>query len=166
MTKLQPLGIPAAIRRIAAASINFKYKHDFAVYLLPYNYAIGAGGGLDFITTTLRLGLDKYMLQCGNATLLPSRALVSLDIQNMFNAISRQKVWEIVYDLYPELQDLIDCLYEDDGTTCLKLDNWTWTEIPVSKGFSQGCPLSPVLSTIVLNYILAEVILYYKRDQN
>ena len=32
-----------------------------------------------------------------------------------------------------------------------------WKEIPVCEGFSQGCPLLPVLSAIVLNYILTKV---------
>ena len=75
----------------------------------------------------------------------------------MFNAISLQKVREIVYDLFPDLENFADCLYDDDGTTCIKQDDGTWTEIPVCEGFSQGCPLSPVLSAIVLNYILTEV---------
>ena len=39
-TKLRPLGIPSAIRRITAVAILHKFKGDFATHLLPFNYAL------------------------------------------------------------------------------------------------------------------------------
>ena len=39
----------------------------------------------------------------------------------------------------------------------VRCDDGNWIEIPVQEGFSQGCPLSPVLAAIVLNEILVEV---------
>ena len=89
-TKLRPLGIPSAIRRITANAIANDFKSEFAAYLLPYNYAVGVNGGIDFITTTLRIGVEKYIGNQEAVGLMPTRALVSLDIRNMFNAISRQ----------------------------------------------------------------------------
>ena len=157
LKKLRPLGIPSAIRRIAANAIANEMKAEFASYNLPFNYAVGIHGGIDFITTTLRLGVEKYISNLTDVGLLPTRALVSLDIRNMFNAISRHKLREIVAEEFPRLQPFVDSLYEEEGRTVVKLANGDWASIPVREGFSQGCPLSPILAAIVLNYILKQV---------
>ncbi len=109
-TKLRPLGIPTAIRRIAAILIISKYRSDFAKYLLPYNYAVGVSGGIDFITTTLRLGVERYITDPESKGEFPSRALVSLDIRNMFNAISREKLIEVISREFPHLERFANCL--------------------------------------------------------
>ena len=81
----------------------------------------------------------------------------SVDIRNMFNAVSRQKLREIISTQFPALEGFFDCLYATLGTTLLRCDDGNWIEIPVQQGFSQGCPLSLVLAAIVLNKILVEV---------
>ena len=68
-----------------------KYKADFAKLLLPLNYAIGTSGGIDLITNTVRLGVEKFISDPEARGDLPTRALVSLDIRNMFNAVSREE---------------------------------------------------------------------------
>ena len=62
-TKLRPLGIPSALRRIAAKTIVHLFRTSFAKHLLPFNYAFGENGGMDFIISTVRLGVDKYITQ-------------------------------------------------------------------------------------------------------
>ena len=49
-------------------------------------------------------------------------------------------------------------LYEDYGTTMVRLANGTWREVTVEEGFAQGCPLSPIFAAIVLNHILRNVL--------
>ena len=90
-SKLRPLGVLAAIRRITAVLILMTYRSQFAAHLLPFNYAIGVNGGIVLITHTIRLGVDKFIHRKEAENKLPIRALVSLDIKNMFNEISRQK---------------------------------------------------------------------------
>lgn len=155
--KLRPLGIPSAIRRIAAASILHVYRGRFANYLLPFNFAFGIGGGLDLVTNTMTLGVDKFITVPESKGLLPSRALISLDIKNMFNAVSRQKLRHLMTNEFPELAAFADCLYEDRGVTMLKRGDGTWERIEVHEGFSQGCPLSPIFAGFVLNRILTNV---------
>ena len=75
----------------------------------------------------------------------------------MCNAISRHKLREIVRADSPCLENSVDSLYAQPGKTCVKLDDGEWEEIPVCEGFSQGCPLSPILAAIVLNFILKKV---------
>ena len=157
LSKLRPLGVPSAIRRVAAVLILLTYRAHFAQALLPFNYAIGINGGIDVITTTVRLGVDKFIRQPELKGKLPSRALVSLDIRNMFNAISRQKLREIMHKRFPELENFADMLYENDGRTAVKLVDGRWQYISVREGFAQGCPMSPVFAAIVLNEILSKL---------
>ena len=62
-TKLRPLGIPSAARRIAAKATLHLFRTNFAKYLLPFNYAFDINGGIDFIISTMRLGVDEYITQ-------------------------------------------------------------------------------------------------------
>ena len=139
------------------SSILHLYRGRFASYLLPFNYAFGISGGIDMITTTLRLGIEKYMTGPESRGELPTRSLISLDIRNMFNAVSRQKLREIVSIDFPELLPLADCLYDGPGKTVVKRSDGTWEAIPVREGFSQGCPLSPIFAAIVLKRILTKI---------
>lgn len=154
---LRPLGVPSAIRRIAAIAVLQMYKGRFAKYLLPFNYAFGVQGGVDFITTTLRLGIEKFMTKYEATNKTPSRTLISLDISNMFNAVSRQKALQIISREFPELEPFAECLYEDFGTTQVKRSDGTWESIQVEEGFSQGCPASPIFAALVLTHILTKI---------
>ena len=60
-TKLRPLGIPSAIRRIAAKVILHVFRTRFAKHLLPFNFAFGVNGGMDLMISTMRIGIDKYI---------------------------------------------------------------------------------------------------------
>ena len=155
--KLRPLGIPSAIRRITAAAILHMYRGRFAEALLPFNYAFGVSGGVDFVASTMRLGIEKYINDAEKYNGLPTRSLVSLDIKNMFNAVSRQKLRQILAIEFPELAPFADCLYKEQGQTVIKRKNGTWEWIPVREGFSQGCPMSPVFAGFVLKRILTQV---------
>jgi hypothetical protein len=155
--KLRPLGIPSAIRRITAICILHQYKGQFAKYLAPFNYAFGVHGGVDFVANTMRLGVDKYITTPENKGEIPSRALISLDIRNMFNAMSRQKLRQLIYTDFPELENFADCFYEEFGQTVVRRSDGTWESIPVEEGFSQGCPVSPVFAAIVLTHILRKI---------
>lgn len=155
--KLRPLGIPSAIRRIMAIAVLQMYRGRFAEHLLPFNYAFGVHGGVDFITTTLRLGIEEYMTKPEARNGLPTRSLVSLDIKNMFNAISREKARQIISRDFPELDGFADCLYEDFGRQCLRREDGSWEVIEVQEGFSQGCPASPIFAALVLTSILTKI---------
>jgi len=159
-TKLRPLGIPSAIRRITAVAVIHINQRRFAQYLLPFNVAIGVNGGIDLITNTFRLGVERYITNKEdpnkeNGT--PTRALVSLDIKNMFNAMSREKLRQLLERDFPELSPLADMLYKEPGFQMVRKVDGTWVAIPVEEGFSQGCPLSPIFAAIVLNHILRKV---------
>ena len=156
-TKLRPLGIPAAIRRILCGLVIVKFGSDFASYLLPNNFAVGVKGGIDVITTTVRLAVDKFISGPESRGQVRTRALVSLDIKNMFNAISRETLRHIISESFPHLENFADLLYDSFGKTAVKMDDGTWRYIPVQEGFAQGCPISPIFAAIVLQHILKKV---------
>ena len=128
-----------------------------AEHLLPYNFAVGVSGGCDVIIKTMQLGVDRYITEPEMENRLPTRSLVSLDIVNMFNAVSREELREIIADVFPTLEGFADMLYEDEGQTYVRMGDGSWAVIGVKEGFSQGCPLSPVFAALVLNSILTKL---------
>lgn len=100
---LRPIGIGTALRRLVAAHLCAVHKNRIADHLLPYNWAIGIKEGTEFVINVTQAQVDHYInlqdtadydASC-NAFLdpqrLPTRALVSLDIKNMFDFVSRAR---------------------------------------------------------------------------
>jgi hypothetical protein len=141
----------------ALVSLDIRNMFNFAEYLLPYNYAIGVNGGIDLVIKSVQLAVDQYIIEPENNGNLPSRVLVSLDIRNMFNAVSRERLREIISEKFPTLEAYSDLIYDGNGETFVRLENGQWTVIPVSEGFSQGCPASPVFAALVLHDILSTI---------
>jgi hypothetical protein len=75
----------------------------------------------------------------------------------MFNAISRERLRELIAEKFPTLEPFTDLIYEEAGETFVRLEDGSWTTIPVTEGFSQGCPFSPTFAAIVLNDILTQI---------
>jgi hypothetical protein len=125
--------------------------------LLPLNFAFGVGCGCDVIIKTLQLAVDKYIIEQEKNNDLPTRSLVSLDIKNMFNAVSRERLRELVSQHFPTLEAFADVIYEEPGETYVRLENGEWEIIRVTEGFTQGCPVSPVFAALVLNDILSKI---------
>lgn len=134
-----------------------EYAPTFAEYLLPFNYAIGVGGGVDVVIKTIQLAVDQYIIEPEKNGDLPSRSLVSLDIRNMFNAVSRERLREIISEKFPTLEAYADLIYDGAGETFVRLEDGQWRIIAVTEGFSQGCPASPVFAAIVLHDILSQI---------
>jgi hypothetical protein len=105
-------------------------------------------GGVDIIIKTVQLAVDKYIIEKEANGELPSRALVSLDIQNMFNAVSRETLCEIIAKRFPTLEPFADLIYNGKCKTFVRKEDGSWVIIKVKEGFSQGCPASPVLQQL------------------
>jgi hypothetical protein len=157
LKKLRPIGVPTAIRRINAALLINKNKSDFASHLLPFNYALGVHGGINTVVNAFRNGTYKYITQPQQQNKRPTRALVSLDIRNMFNAVSRHKLREIIATDFPHLQPIADSLYKTTHYAKYKNLDGQWETIEVEEGFTQGCPFSPLFAGLVLTHILTKV---------
>ena len=83
---------------------------------------------------------------------------IKMDFTNMFNSISRQATYEELKVHFPELCHIYTHLYPPTGNLI-----WTqkpdgkWTNFIQPEGFAQGCPLSPFLSCLPLNRLLANL---------
>ena len=102
-TKLRPIGVPTAIRRIITNHLAKYFRRRFARDLLPFNFAVGIDNGMDFVVKSLQLTMEKYITNPQSEGKAPSRAFISLDLANMFNEISRDYIFNIVTKRYPDL---------------------------------------------------------------
>ena len=153
-SKLRPIGVPTALRRIITSHIAKSYRRRFALNLLPFNYAIGIDGGMDFVVKASQLAVDKYITSNQTKGDSPSRCYISLDLKNMFNELSREKIFEVVSTKYPELLPLVSMLYCTPGSVFFKMDDGQWHTESMKEGVNQGCPLSSTLAALILNEIL------------
>jgi hypothetical protein len=153
-TKLRPIGIPTAIRRIIASHIAKQWKDKFALYLLPYNFAVGVPNGMDFIIKTMQLSIERFIDQPQRRNQLPTRSAVFVDLTNMFNSVSRHELFDIIATDFPELYSFTSLLYDVNGTVHYKWNQTEWHQLEMEDGVNQGCPLSPIFATLVLHRIL------------
>lgn len=154
LSKLRPIGIPTAIRRILASHIAFTMKDRFGEHLLPYNYAVGIDGGMDFIIKGMQLSIEKFIINPQKSSSTPSRAAVFIDLTNMFNLVSRQELFDIIHTHFPELAPLTTLIYEQPADVHFKWNTDDWRTIAMREGVNQGCPLSSTFASLVLNRVL------------
>lgn len=144
LNKIRPIGIGTALRRITAA----------AAITLHGQLGINVPGGLDFIVHSTQAQIHTYINQPQ-----PTRALLTLDITNMFNAISRQACRHTLTQ-NPSLQPLLpifDLLYSNDNQCWYQTPNHDYQHFPQAEGFTQGCPLSGAFADIVLTLVLEPI---------
>jgi hypothetical protein len=154
LDKIRPIGIGTALRRITAAILMSQFNTAFAEILTPHGQlGIAISGGLDFICHSTQAQVSQFMPTPQQS----SRALLSLDIINMFNAISRQACRHQLLAKYPALQPLLpffDLLYSNPNTCWHKSPTMHFDNFPQWEGFAQGCPLSGAFSDLVLTLVL------------
>eukprot|EP00797_Seminavis_robusta_P007318 Sro14_g010511.1 (364) ;mRNA; f:70576-71733 len=128
--KLRPIGMGAALRRV---------------------FAIAVKGGLDFMVDVARTQLHRFV-SCPD----PSRALLLLDIKNMFNEVSRVAVRDFLVES-PEFSCLVplyDLLYSTPNKCHYFDDNNDLQYFLQQEGHAQGCPIAPTMSVFNLCLLL------------
>ena len=152
--KLRPIGIPTATRRIIASHIAFTLRDKFAHHLLPFNYAVGVAGGMDFIIKTIQLSIERHIIQPQHHDTTPTRAALFIDLTNMFNNVSREELFDIINTNFPELIPIATLIYDSPSTVHYKYNTSTWNNISMTEGVNQGCPLSSTFAALVMNRVL------------
>ena len=142
------------MRRIIASHLAKHYRARFAHHLLPFNFAVSVEGGMDFEIKATTLQIEKYIQLPATRGELSSRVAIFLDLKNMFNLISREKLMAIIAESFPELLPFATLLYGDSGTVNLRWDDRSWQLLKMEEGVNQGCPLSSIFAALVLNEIL------------
>ena len=163
-SKLRPLGIPTAMRRIIARHVAQHYKAKFAEFLLPFNFAVGIPQGSATVINAIQLGIEKYISNNEQQGLPPTRAAVFFDLSNMFNNISRVEFLDIISASFPELIPLIQLFYDSPGAVHYKINIVKWATLFMEEGSTQGCPLSPILASLVVVRLLLGLLWQIWRD--
>jgi hypothetical protein len=84
--------------------------------------------------------------------------LVFIDFQQAFDTLARSAIWQALKEKGAPQQiiSIIKAIYEQ--STCNVLHKNLISEpIPVLNGVKQGCPLSPLLFNVALDYVMAKV---------
>ena len=156
-SKLRPLGIPTAIRRLVATHVARTLKSKFAAHLFPYNFAVGIEDGSSFVIKAMQLAVEKFIDLPQRANNLPSRAAVFFDLTNQFNSVSRQEFFDVIRQHFPELLPLTTLFYENASTVHHKWQDGSWRRLQMREGVTQGCPLSPLFASFVVARLLRPI---------
>ena len=89
------------MRRIITSHVAYTFRQQFATHVWPYNWAVGVRGGMDFVIKSMQLATEKYIKLPQARGRAPTRAAVFLDLKNMFNLVSRDKLLKIIQHRYP-----------------------------------------------------------------
>ncbi|MGH7973966.1 MAG: hypothetical protein ACREBR_00470, partial [bacterium] len=154
--KLRPIAIGSALRRLVCGHISRVHRPYFAKFLAPYQWGIGVPNGMEFIYHTTKRLVDRYVSRSEEEmrTNPPTRALLQLDLRNMFNSVSRKKARQMIRLHFPQLLGLFDLMYLLPAQVWFQLPNGEWNNFLQIEGFPQGCPLSPFFAALVLHCIL------------
>ena len=155
LSKLRPLGVPTAIRRIITNHPAHSLCSKFASHLLPYNFAVGIKGSMEFVIKASQLTVKKQITLPVMAGHAPLCCFVSLDLKNMFNEISQDQIFEVVEAKFPKILPLTKLHYTNPGQVFFKMANGAWHTQLMEEGVNQGCPLSSTIAAIVLHEVLA-----------
>ena len=60
-TKLRPIGIPSAMRRIIASHVAYTFRQRFAAHVWSYNWAADGKGGMYFVINSMQLATEMYI---------------------------------------------------------------------------------------------------------
>ena len=157
LNNIRPIGIGTALRRIAATHAMAATKDMAADFLSPNQFAIGLSSGMDVITQTMQSHASRYLLNPANTHSTPSRAILILDLKNMFNSVSMVKSREILHANFPHLLPLFDVLYYDDTRCWYRQPDGQRQFILRREGSSQGCPFAAFLACLVLDDIIKKI---------
>ena len=154
-TKLRPISMGSALRRIAGKYIMEAYTPDIASHLIPTGqFGISTQGGLQYLIDYTRSQLHRY-LDKGDTP----RVLLLLDLLNMFNQVSRQAIRDHLHNhpIFRSLLPLFDLFYGQANLCFYRDAHGNLKHFTQEEGVAQGCPLGPFLAALCLSILLTDL---------
>ena len=149
LERLRPIGIGTALRRLTAKVALVHVSETVRPLLIAGGqYGIQVQGGIDFVAHTTTAAVHRYIEEPQT----PTRALLLLDLHNMFNNTSRTEARKILLhnEATAPLIPLFDMLTQSATSSWYFNENNASDKLMQTEGFPQGCPLSPLFSCLVL----------------
>eukprot|EP00957_Ditylum_brightwellii_P204474 15339431-Ditylum_brightwellii.AAC.1 len=141
--KLRPINPGISIRRVVMAAIAKAERHNLAKEAIHCNnFGVGAQSGSQFVALSTLVQCKKYLyrsiddLHNGH---LPTCVLVSIDMENMFNDMSRAQCRRIILRHFPALTSAFDSIYQTVNIIYYKTSDGAIQTIIQKEGVAQGC---------------------------
>jgi hypothetical protein len=119
-------------------------------------FGVAIPGGINFLLHSAQAQLYQYIDRPTEANKSPHRALLLLDIVNMFNEVSRDAARKIL-STQPHFSALLpyfDLMYGSANRCYFTTPEGMTDFFLQHEGFPQGDPLAPVLACLVLHQLL------------
>ena len=83
--------------------------------------------------------------------------LLFIDLEKAFDLVDREMIWKILkyYGLSPKIVELIIALYKETEC-CVRTEDGVTRYFKIMTGVKQGCVLSPLSFTVVMDYVLRQ----------
>jgi hypothetical protein len=105
---------------------------------------VGSKGGVEPLVHALRALLTEFKI-------------LKLDFVNAFNEVERGAVIDEVRATFPELSPFVTWVYGTPSDLLVTMDTFEVERVLSQRGVRQGCPLSPLLFSLVMRVILRQL---------
>ena len=140
---VRPIAIGTTLRKLISLSIAITIKSRLPSFFGPFQCGVGMPGGAENVVHGIRQLLDGE----------PNNVVVSLDLSNAFNTVSRAAFMSQVETHFPELASWIWRCYGAKQFLLLKGQE----PLLSAAGVQQGDPLGPFLFCLAIHPILKEI---------
>ncbi len=142
---VRPMAVGETLRRLVCKLTLKIVKEDVPPMLLPFQLGVGTPLGSEAVIHSISEAISN---------LKDDEAILQVDFQNAFNLISRDAMFELTKTYLPKLFNLIVYLYGHRNV--LRVGNSSHVLLSCT-GVQQGCPLAPLLFSIVLQELVKEL---------
>jgi len=97
-----------------------------------------------FHLKSMQLSIKKFIVSPQLIEESPSRAAIFVDLTNMFNAVSREELFDIINTDFPELSPLTHLLYSKHGDVFFKWNQDSWRSLQMKEGVNQQLRMPPI----------------------
>ena len=148
---IRPIAVGSTLVRTALGVAMTPLSRKLQEYFTPLQYGIGVRAGAEIMTHTIKAHLQ----------LNPTHLVIQTDLANAFNSWSRDKLYPVIDQHFPELSHVIRAAYGNPSQVLFAEPNQPTHSIQSTVGSRQGCvagslafclALQPILQTIAHKY--------------
>ena len=144
---VRPIAISSSIRRLVASAVCRQYAPDFAAdFLSTLQFGVATPGGVEQLVKSLEIHLQQN----------PDWCVLKTDFSNVFNSVDREFAIRQLKTFYPGLFPFVASCYRGPGPLFFGSGSFAAT-LYSQNGIHQGDPLGPLLFSLAIEPIIAQV---------